>query len=121
MAEYLILHHNKLSGRIQSGWQTRQLFYLDLSNNELSGRLPNDWDMHMVRLRTLYLDHNKLTGEVPENFAWLGSGRLKQLFINDNYFIGEFPEKNWPIGLLSKLCLVNISLLCLFCIHSRCS
>ena len=55
-------------------------------------------------LRVLYLDHNRLSGQVPDDFGTIGGGRLKQLFMNDNQFTGYFPAKNWNDYFMSKFC-----------------
>ena len=46
----------------------------------------------MDSLKILYLDHNRLTGELPSDFiAETGNGRLQSLIVNDNLLTGEFP------------------------------
>ena len=82
-------------GTIPTDWNLRKLYYLDLGKNDLTGTVPLDWTTgrdNMDSLKILYLDHNRLTGELPSDFiAETGNGRLQSLIVNDNLFTGEFP------------------------------
>lgn len=82
----------------------RKLFYLDLSNNQFEGPVPSDWVLYMQSLRILYLGHNRLSGQLPDDFSSIGGGRLKQLFIENNNFSGYFPGEGWDDYFMSKYC-----------------
>ena len=49
---------------------------VDLSFNQLRGRIPEDWAIQglaMIRLRHLYLDHNRFTGPLPSILPTIGN------------------------------------------------
>ncbi|CAB9513162.1 Leucine rich repeat N-terminal domain [Seminavis robusta] len=90
--QWLILHHNQLSGTVPEGMRLGHLRYLDLSNNEFQSTIPSDWPSRLITLRTLYLDHNHFYGTIPSDFPAIGKGWLKQLYLNDNDLTGPFPR-----------------------------
>lgn len=61
----------------------------------------------MDNLRTMYLDHNLLSGALSNQLAQLGNGAIQQLIINDNRFTGEVPVKNFQTGFLRNFELHN--------------
>lgn len=76
-------------------WNLRNLFYLDLGHNDLTGTVPLDWTSgrdQLNRLRVLYLNNNRLSGELPVDFiAELGNGRCEMIILHDNQFTGQIP------------------------------
>lgn len=44
----------------------------------------------MHSLRTLFLDHNRLSGALPAMFPAIGEYRLADIRLNDNNFTGPF-------------------------------
>ena len=45
----------------------------------------------MIKLRSLYLDFNRLSGSLPEDFGSIGQGRLNQMVLHDNQLTGNVP------------------------------
>lgn len=99
---------NQMTGTIPSNLQLRQLFYMDLSFNQFSGTIPPDLGTESVRLRHLYLDHNRFEGTFPSQVL---NQQLKALTLNDNQFTGTFPGNHryrWDIGMLTIHCLIHV-------------
>jgi hypothetical protein len=93
---YLSLSNNLLVGTIPLNLRLKSLYYLDLGFNGLEGSIPHDWldvdsGTSLDSLRHLYLDHNNMTGSLPEAFATLGEGQMESLYLSDNMFIGFVP------------------------------
>ena len=82
---------------------------MDLGNNKFSGTLPADLGVDFVRLRHLFLDHNKFTGTVPQSYIWAGDGRIQSLVLNDNLLRGSFPGNHQVYTQLSKLFTEHVS------------
>jgi hypothetical protein len=112
LAGYLTLASNNLVGTIPSDLRLCKLFYLDLGYNHLNGSIPADWldDVNKTSLRALEhlrLDHNKMTGSLPTNFATLGDGRVNELYLNDNHFTGHVPGGYVKYTFLQRVELQN--------------
>ena len=68
------------------------MFAMDLGRNQFSGQLPDDLGEQFIRLRHLFLDHNKFDGTLPSSFVTVGNGRLESLAINHNRLTGDVPS-----------------------------
>lgn len=88
----LNLHSNLLSGTIPNNLRLRQLVYLDLGRNRLTGTIPQDLGETFVRLRQLYLDNNGLTGSIPTTIPPMANGRLEIMEVNHNALSGSVPD-----------------------------
>jgi Leucine-rich repeat (LRR) protein len=86
-----MLQDNNLIGSLPSTWYLRNLYYLDLGNNQITGSVPSEWTGQMGLLRILYLDRNRLTGQLPARLGDIGNGRLILLSIHSNALTGTFP------------------------------
>jgi len=81
-----------------------------LGYNRFVGTLPSDWwqgENTLKRIRHIHLDHNQLTGTIPNEFMTMGDGRMNQVFLNDNAFTGVFPGDCDPCNLLNALEMQN--------------
>jgi Leucine-rich repeat (LRR) protein len=63
----LSLSYNKLTGTIPESIQRRPWYNLDLSYNRLSGTLSADFAAQQPGSKAVYLQYNKLSGELPGN------------------------------------------------------
>lgn len=82
----------------------REAAYIDLGFNNLNGTFPVDWveDFNTLRnISSLFLDHNQLTGTIPDSVAQVGNSRLNQLVLADNRFTGAFSADWDDTGILS--------------------
>ncbi|KAF8676354.1 hypothetical protein HU200_047055 [Digitaria exilis] len=68
-----------------------------MSNNGINGTLPKNLE-NMTSLNILYLDSNKLTGQIPQLPI-----NLYSLDISRNYFSGPLPQKIGDMHLLESL------------------
>ncbi|KAM0874364.1 hypothetical protein ACQ4PT_037471 [Festuca glaucescens] len=78
--------------------------WLDLANNSLTGRLPNSRDNgagldQLLNADHFHLNQNLLEGPIPENM-FNSSMRLKHIFLDRNRFSGNIPAS---IGVISTL------------------
>jgi len=87
----LILHHNELEGPIPENLNLPDAIYIDFSFNQLNGTLPQDLGEDSNSLRSLYLDHNNITGAIPESYTTTGLISLVSLYLNDNVLTGTLP------------------------------
>ncbi|CAB9521446.1 receptor-like protein kinase [Seminavis robusta] len=93
---YLILHHNRFNGTLPERLRLRSLYYLDISDNAFEGSIAGiDWPQMLPALRIMYLENNKFSGELPQDFPQVGGGNVKQLFLQGNNFTGSFPSWGW--------------------------
>lgn len=97
--------------------------YLDMSNNKISGNLPKN--MKIMSLEELYLNSNRITGEVPTlptNLTYLdisnnilsglvasnfGAPRLDTMNLSSNSIQGQIPSSICRLKYLSTLDLSN--------------
>ena len=80
---------------------SKGLLILHLANNSFSGPLPLGLP---ATLREISLEHNQLTGAVPEDFARLRD--VTQLLLSDNKLTGApFPPKVITLTLTFTLTL----------------
>ncbi|XP_047330561.1 probable LRR receptor-like serine/threonine-protein kinase At1g67720 [Impatiens glandulifera] len=70
-----------------------------LGNNSLSGTIPNV--SSLKQLKTLHLEFNQLTGEIPPLLGDIGS--LNELFLQGNNLTGEVPRNLIKPGLNLKI------------------
>jgi hypothetical protein len=101
--EWLSLNKNQLTGSLPSDLGWTNMVYLDLGQNQLTGTIPYDWvdvtnnATSMMKLNSLYLDHNMLNGTLPDTLFALGDGTIEEIVINDNLFTGNIPSnRNYP-------------------------
>lgn len=80
---------------------------MDLGDNQFSGEVPQEFGPESVRLRHLFLDHNKFSGTFPSSALNAGDGRLDELFINDNEFSGTFPGDHKSTTAMYALTIQN--------------
>ncbi len=94
----LDLGDNSLSGTIPDLSALTSLGALKLDgNNSLSGTIP---DLSGSQLRSLLLDNNNISGEIP---AWLNDMNFRELSLDNNRLSGGIPD-------LSNLTLSNFDL-----------
>ncbi|KAH7549700.1 hypothetical protein JRO89_XS13G0068400 [Xanthoceras sorbifolium] len=92
----LDLSNNKIQGPIPDYalWNMSSLLYLDLTENGITG-IPRSFG-NLCRLKTLTLERNNLTGELPELFLNLSAGctksTLQVLTLNNNMLSGSLPD-----------------------------
>ncbi|VAI24251.1 unnamed protein product [Triticum turgidum subsp. durum] len=99
----LFLSENNFFGMVPSTFKKlKRLQVLRLSKNFISGgtedlfyRLPGD------ELQELYLDHNNLTGTLPDRLEQFSS--LSTLWLSNNKLFGEI-----PVGIQKLTCLVDL-------------
>ena len=101
------LSANRLSGLIPEEFGTfRVLTILDLSHNRLTG--PIQRALGNLRLTTLYLNDNELTGPIPDQLGF--SEDLEWLIASNNKLTGPIPPELGQIRNLSILSLDNNAL-----------
>ncbi|KAL0721730.1 hypothetical protein Bca4012_036329 [Brassica carinata] len=93
-----------LVGQIPSGslGKLSQLRVLSLRSNRLSGQIPRDF-AKLTHLRSLYLQHNEFSGEFPASITQLTG--LVRLDISSNNFTGSIPFAVNNLTLLTGLFL----------------
>ncbi|GLT57106.1 hypothetical protein SLA2020_301000 [Shorea laevis] len=103
---FLDLNNNFLQGEIPGNLSfCSGLEVLNMSNNMLVGKIPNSLEtLGMKRLKTLFLESNKLTGTIPK---WLGNASsLVQLSLGSNRLHGSIPVQ---LGKLQNLSYLGVS------------
>ncbi|KAL6908214.1 hypothetical protein ACP4OV_002384 [Aristida adscensionis] len=104
--EALDLRDNMFTGVVPSYFSLPNLIELDLGANQLE---TVDWSSlssttSSCQLQTIYLDHNRLHGELPNSIGNLPSS-LQQLFLTENKFSGVVPPE---IGNLTNLTVLQL-------------
>ncbi|XP_062159819.1 piriformospora indica-insensitive protein 2-like [Alnus glutinosa] len=74
------------------------------SNPGLIGQIPTSFGAHLVKLQSLVLLENGLTGELPINIGNLIN--LKRLVLTGNWFTGRIPDS---FGGLTQLLIFDLS------------
>lgn len=69
------------------------LTHLDLSSNELDGELPSSLSS-MLNLGGLYVQQNRLSGQVDELFSNSMAWRIETVNLSKNFLTREFPRKS---------------------------
>lgn len=96
---WLNLEMNNLTGSIPASIRNMSMIsILDISFNSLTGSVPRP--IFGPALSELYIDENKLSGDVDFMADLSGCKSLKYLVMNTNYFTGSIPSS---IGNLSSL------------------
>ena len=62
-----------------------------LDHNKLSGSVPENVIGHFNQLRSLYLQQNTFTGSLPADVGQLKN--LNELLVSDNKLSGEIPRE----------------------------
>ncbi|GJX71218.1 probable LRR receptor-like serine/threonine-protein kinase IRK [Tanacetum coccineum] len=103
----LSINRNNFTGLITNPILTQLIKYLqfaDFSYNTFHGSLTDDMFMQCGSLRSLFLSHNHLTGEIPNS---IGSClTLQNIDFSSNQLSGNLPDDIWSI---SGLRLVDFS------------
>lgn len=100
----MLLQRNNLSGVVPTHLSPSYGpgSIIDLSHNFLTGELPSA----LAGVESLYLNHNRLVGEVPEEYiqnVW--SGSTKTLYLQHNY-LSRFPvDRDQALPESVALCL----------------
>ncbi|WKA07709.1 hypothetical protein VitviT2T_025495 [Vitis vinifera] len=101
----LWIHENALSGSLpHSLGNCRNLTMFFASYNNFGGIIPPEIFKGLVQLEFLYLDSNKLEGQIPETL-W-GLGELKELVLSGNMLNGRIPER---IAQCHQLAVLSLS------------
>ena len=84
--------HNKLKGDISAVAPLPGLRYFDMSSNLLTGKLPETLvpSSSASRLRVIHLEHNSFHGTIPSSFSKLPE--LQELTLQHNKLTGLIPE-----------------------------
>ncbi|GLU21852.1 hypothetical protein SLE2022_379640 [Rubroshorea leprosula] len=95
------LRHNLLSGSIPAdfGPDMLDLQHMDLAENHLNGNIPPSMSK-LENLRVLFLDNNKLYGEIP---SWKRLKNLVALDLSNNNLSGSIPSSLCSQSQLSYL------------------
>ncbi|GMI81332.1 pollen receptor like kinase 3 [Hibiscus trionum] len=98
------LMRNSLTGPIPEFNKLGALKSLYLSHNQLRGEIPSEYFAPMRSLKKVWLNDNKFTGHIPESVMQLP--RLSELHLEGNHFSGSIPPLKFPTVLTS----LNLSL-----------
>lgn len=97
----LVLQHNHLWGTIEPP-SLVSMEVLDLSYNDFSGEVSP----MLSTAANLYLNNNRLTGQVPQEFAdQLLSGELQSLYLQHNLVTQFILDPQTPLPLTASLCI----------------
>ncbi|XP_021311607.1 receptor kinase-like protein Xa21 [Sorghum bicolor] len=89
--QWLNLEMNNLTGTIPASIKNMSMLsILDISYNSLTGSVPRK--IFGESLTELYIDENKLSGDVDFMADLSGCKSLKYIVMNNNYFTGSFPS-----------------------------
>ncbi|KAI3447825.1 hypothetical protein Pfo_004490 [Paulownia fortunei] len=121
LLQTLDLSNNQLTGILPPvlltlpGWSipvslshSSSLTFLALQHNNLSGSVPDAWGSKSVnrsyQLQSLALDHNLLSGNIPASLSKLSM--LEELNLSHNRIEGNIPDE---LGSLSRLNSIDLS------------
>jgi Leucine-rich repeat (LRR) protein len=90
VVQTLYLWKNILTGQFPIINQSANysIIIMDLSHNKIHGNLPNNFD-RLIRLETLQINHNNFTGILPDS---LHLTNLTMIDLSNNHFIGSIPK-----------------------------
>ncbi|CAL1402555.1 unnamed protein product [Linum trigynum] len=100
---FLVLSSNQITGKLPSQQlKFPRLSTIDLSSNNFEGPLP----MWSTNASVLYLQDNKFSGSIPENFGKL-MPRLQKVYLSQNQLVGKIPSSMCDMQELQILSLRN--------------
>ena len=102
---YLNLYDNQLTGTIPKNLNLANLFHLDIGRNKIGGTIPDDIGTDFEALKFLHIDHNRISGFLPDSVPLMANGRMISLLANHNRLTGPVPD-NWTV--FNKLVQFNI-------------
>ncbi|KAG9441303.1 hypothetical protein H6P81_017157 [Aristolochia fimbriata] len=104
--QYLILQNASISDRIPSWlWNfAPNLTCLSIRENDIFGQLPSS-PMAQSKLLQLYVQQNKLSGPIPDNFL-RAQNSLNEFLASGNLFNGTIPH---TLGKLENLVILDLS------------
>ncbi|XP_030546585.1 leucine-rich repeat receptor-like kinase protein THICK TASSEL DWARF1 [Rhodamnia argentea] len=103
----MLLQRNNLSGGVPASAGSSATSYgpgsiVDLSHNALTGELSTA----LVGVESLYLNNNRLTGSVPEEYAKsVFQGRTRTLYLQHNYISGFPWDRRMAVPDTTAVCL----------------
>ncbi|KZV16603.1 Leucine-rich repeat family protein [Dorcoceras hygrometricum] len=100
----MLLQRNNLSGLVPQSppWSYVAGSTFDLSHNFLTGELTPA----LIGVETLFLNNNRLNGLVPEGYAQsVKSGTMKTLYLQHNYITGFPIEEGYVLPETTAVCL----------------
>uniref|UniRef100_M8D6Q8 LRR receptor-like serine/threonine-protein kinase GSO2 n=1 Tax=Aegilops tauschii TaxID=37682 RepID=M8D6Q8_AEGTA len=100
----LHLGSNLFSGSLPvSIFSLPHLKFLDLSYNEFEGDFPIHLSSEPVPLEVLHLEHNKLSGALPNVQAFEILKNLRELYLSSNQFSGNIPKFLFSLPHIERL------------------
>ncbi|XP_044334752.1 receptor-like protein 13 [Triticum aestivum] len=100
----LHLVSNLFSGSLPvSIFSLPHLKFLDLSYNEFEGDFPIHLSSEPVPLEVLHLEHNKLSGALPNVQAFEILKNLRELYLSSNQFSGNIPKFLFSLPHIERL------------------
>ncbi|CAI0546226.1 unnamed protein product [Linum tenue] len=100
---FLVLSSNQITGKLPSQQlKFPRLSTIDLSSNKFEGPLP----MWSTNASILYLQDNKFSGSIPENFGKL-MPRLQKVYLSQNQLVGKISSSMCDMQELQILSLRN--------------
>eukprot|EP00536_Pseudo-nitzschia_multiseries_P004283 jgi/Psemu1/253479/estExt_Genewise1Plus.C_700083 len=91
---YLNLYDNRLTGTIPQNLGLRDLYYFDIGRNFIGGTIPEDIGTDFMELRYLHIDRNRLSESIPDTIPPMANGRLISFIADHNRLDGNVPD-NW--------------------------
>ena len=101
----LSLAGNQISGNLPTFGAFESLSKLKLFYNKYDGKIPDDIGSKLLNIQELDLDHNQLTGTIPDSISKLV--KLKSLDLSHNQLSGKIPPGLGELTQLTKLDLSN--------------
>ncbi|XP_037489718.1 receptor-like protein 1 [Triticum dicoccoides] len=100
----LNLGGNLFSGSLPvSIFSLPHLKFLDLSFNRLEGQFTINFSSEQVPLEVLHLNHNKLSGALPNEQAFQILKNLRELYLSSNQFSGNIPTFLFSLPRIERL------------------